>query len=181
MPDASTQTRRGKKIFLLPQGRVPSPKTIARIRRDDWTAEEREELWDEYDAMGGGDDFDPWIDTLDKTTWREKWRKVCETCKKFINHDDEGMACGPGCPEYDEGWKETHSDDEEVRAGLRTNTITIDKDKVLYQYFKKEHIEKMWDIKFTDEKWEEFVERNQNSFAEIISNMVEEELQEELT
>jgi len=39
--------------------------------------------------------------------------EVCETCEKVINHDDEEKACGPGCPEYDKGWKETHPDSED--------------------------------------------------------------------
>ena len=45
---------------------------------------------------------------------------------------------------------------------------------MLYQYFTKEHIEKMWGVKFTQEKWEQFVEDKQNQFAEQMSNEMEE-------
>jgi len=39
--------------------------------------------------------------------------EVCKCCGKFIDHDDDDLKCGRGCPEYDAGWLETHSDDDE--------------------------------------------------------------------
>ena len=37
----------------------------------------------------------------------------CNTCGKNIDDDDDDKKCGEGCPEYDEGWKETHPEEEE--------------------------------------------------------------------
>lgn len=53
--------------------------------------------------------------------------------------------------------------------GTSKNTITINTKTTLYQYFNKEHIEEMWDVKFTDGKWEAFVEHYEQTFGEWVS------------
>jgi hypothetical protein len=34
--------------------------------------------------------------------------EICKTCGKYLDHEDDELQCGEGCPEYDAGWKETH-------------------------------------------------------------------------
>ena len=65
MPDASTQTTKGKKIQLIVK-----------------------ETHDE--------------------------EEICNTCKKYLDHDEDDKKCGVGCKEYDDGWKETHDEEEDV-------------------------------------------------------------------
>ena len=39
--------------------------------------------------------------------------EICNTCKKYLDHDEDDKRCGAGCKEYDDGWKETHDEEEE--------------------------------------------------------------------
>ena len=89
MPDASTQTTKGKKIFLLPKKKGFGETTIQLC----WSCDE-----------------------CHKDQYPEEYEE-CNTCGKNIDDDDDDKKCGEGCPEYDEGWKETHPEEEDDPAG----------------------------------------------------------------
>lgn len=68
------------------------------------------------------EDMEEHIDTIDAetgekivysdflTTSEEEEEEKCEECGKCLEGEDK---CGEGCPAYDKGWLETHSEEEE--------------------------------------------------------------------
>ena len=52
------------------------------------------------------------VEWLDSETEDEE--EICNTCKKYLNHDEDDKRCGVGCKEYDDGWKETHDEEKDI-------------------------------------------------------------------
>ena len=109
MPDASTQTTKGKNIFLLPKKKSFGEATVQLC----WSCDTRPSTHRTYrDAL---DDYELTCDECHKDQYPEEYEEEekCNTCGKNIDDDDDDKKCGEGCPEYDEGWKETHPEEEE--------------------------------------------------------------------
>jgi hypothetical protein len=52
----------------------------------------------------------------------------------------------------------------------KDKTLTLDTERAFYQFFKKEHAEEMWEVKFaSDEDWKRFVNDYQSNLGSVLS------------